>query len=839
MKYGDLIAKMTLEEKASLLSGKNFWESMDIPHLGIPSIFLSDGPSGLRKQAGAADQLGLNPSLPATCVPSASSMANSWDPALGEEVGRILGEEAVKMHVGMLLGPGMNVKRNPRCGRNFEYFSEDPYLAGKMSASLIRGIQSQGIGACVKHFCCNNQEERRLNSDSVLDERTLREIYMTGFEIAVKEGGAKAIMTAYNLVNGTYANENPHIMTDILRGEWGFRGVAVTDWGGCNDRIEGLKVGNQLEMPGNNGDTDRAIVKAVEEGKLDIAVVDQMVDELLTYVFEVNKVFDGYVEPVMGEGKEKKTGMYCYPEMLEEHHQIAARASLETMVLLKNNGDVLPLKGSPKVAVIGDFANNSRYQGAGSSQVNCTKIDQFVDILAKEQLPFEYVGFEPGFKRYGGKSKGLAKKAMALAEKADVILYFVGLDELSESEGLDRETLMIPQCQIDLLKQLKTLGKKIVAIVSSGSVIDMNWDEDCDAVLHGCLSGQAGCNAIYDFIIGKETPSGKLSETYPLSYDDVSSKNHFPGHFLTVEYREGIYIGYRYYDKNDIAVKYPFGYGLSYTKFEYSDFVLNEDGVQFKIKNVGEYAGREIAQLYIGVKDSKIFRAKQELKGFYKTKTLQPGEEEVVEIKFDDKSFRYFNVKTNKWEIEDADYQIMVGASSRDIKFCEIKHVKGTTDVLPYNPEELPSYFSGKVMDVGDEEFAKLLGREIPPSELPFINKRKTRIILGYTNTFSDLVYAKGWVGRLIGHMLNFIIWFGHKTNNKKLSNMIIFGPYYYPMRAMSRMLGMTMEQADGLIEVFNGHFFKGLKHYFAAGKRAPKVAKEHRYDPEPAKKKK
>lgn len=839
MKYSDLISKMTLEEKASLLSGKNFWETMDIPHLGIPSIFLSDGPSGLRKQAGAADQLGINPSLPATCMPSASSIANSWDPELSERIGTVLGEEAVKLGAGMLLGPGMNVKRDPRCGRNFEYFAEDPYLAGKLSAALIRGVQSQGVAACVKHFCCNNQEERRLNSDSVLDERTLREIYLTGFEIAVKEGHPKALMTAYNLINGTYANENMHLMQDILRGEWGFRGVAVTDWGGDNDRIEGLKAGNQLEMPGNNGDTDRTVVKAVEEGKLDIAVVDQAVDELLTLVFDVHKTFENFVEPVQGEGKEKKTGMNVYPEMLEAHHQVASVAARETMVLLKNNDNILPLASGVKIAVIGDFAQAARYQGAGSSQVNCTKIDNFVDILKKEELPFEYLGFAPGFERYGKKNKKLVKEAMELGGKAEIILYFMGLDELSESEGLDREDILIPQNQLDLLKDLKTLGKKIVVVLSSGSVIDMSWEGDADAILHGCLSGQAGCNAIYDILTGKVNPSGKLSETYPMSYADAPTRNRFPAHWLTSEYREGIYIGYRYYDKNEIEVRYPFGYGLSYTKFEYSDLKLTDKGVKFVVKNVGDRAGREIAQLYVGLKDSKIFRAAKELKGFAKTKELAPGESEELEINFDDKTFRYFNIKTNKWEVEGGEYDIMVGASSRDMRLCSTKKVEGTTEEVPYDPAELPSYFKGDVSDVKDEEFTKLLGREIPPSELPFINKRKTRIFLTYTNTFSDLKYAKGWVGRLIGGALNFGIWWAKKRNNKKLRNFIIFGPYYYPMRALSRMLGMTMEQADGLIMVFNGKFFKGLGHFFSAGKRAPKVAKEHRYDPEPEGKKK
>ncbi|MCR5490639.1 MAG: glycoside hydrolase family 3 C-terminal domain-containing protein [Bacilli bacterium] len=839
MKHADIIEKMTLEEKTSLLSGKNFWETMDIPHLGIPHIFLSDGPSGLRKQAGAADQLGLNPSLPATCVPSASSIANSWDPELANKIGVCLGEEAVKLGAGMLLGPGMNVKRDPRCGRNFEYFSEDPYLAGKMSASIIRGVQTNGISACVKHFACNNQEERRLNSDSVLDERTLRELYLTGFEIAIKEGKPKSLMTSYNLVNGTYTNENQHLMKDILYGEWGYQGIAVTDWGGENDRVEGLKAGNQLEMPGNNGDTDRTLMKAVEEGKLDIAVVDEAVDKMIDLALDVAKPFENFVEPVSGEGKDKKTGMHVYPELMEEHHKIASAAARETMVLLKNEGDILPISGNPKVAVIGDFAKQARYQGAGSSQVNCTKVDNFLDLLKTEEVPFECIGFAAGFERYGKKKAKLAKEAIELAKGADTILYFLGLDELSESEGLDREDILIPQVQLDLLKELRALGKKIVAVLFSGSVVDMSWEGDVDAILHAGLAGQAGSNAVLEILSGKVNPSGKLSETYPMSYADCPTKDRFPGRTLTSEYREAIYVGYRYYDKKGIEVKYPFGFGLSYTKFEYSGLKVTDEGVEFEIKNVGNRPGREIAQLYIGLKDSKIFRAPKELKGFAKTKELAPGESETIKIAFDDKSFRYFNVKTNAWETEKGEYDIMVGASSRDIRLEGKLAKEGTTEETPYTPEEYPSYYKGDVVEVPDEEFSKLIGREIPPSELPFYNKRKTRVMMEYTNAFADLRYARGWVGRLIGNLLRLGIWWGKKTGNKKLRNTIIFGPYYYPMRALSRMIGMTMEQADGLIEVFNGHFFKGLKHYFGAGKRVPKVHKEHRYDPVPEGKKK
>jgi beta-glucosidase len=827
MKHEDIIKKMSLEEKASMLSGKNFWESMDYSEYGIPTMFLSDGPHGIRKQAAAADQLGLNPSLPATCFPTAASLANTWNPELVEEIGKALGEEAVKLHVNMVLGPGMNIKRNPRCGRCFEYFSEDPYLAGKVAAGMVRGIQSNGIASCIKHYCCNSQEERRLNSDSIVDERALREIYTTAFEIAIKEGGAKAVMSAYNLVNGTYANENLHTEKEILRDEFGFKGVVVTDWGGENDRVAGLLAGNELEMPGNNGDTDREVVKAVKEGKLDEKVVDEAADNVIDLAIETSQVFKDYKNPVSEIDGKKVTGLNCFPEVKKAHHEIAKKGSDETMVLLKNDHHILPLKKDDKVAVIGDFANSPRFQGAGSSLVNSTQLDNFTDL--KDKFRFQYVGFARGFNRYGKLDDKLANEAIALAAKADIIVYFMGLDEVTESEGMDRQTLNLPYNQITLLKAFKDLGKKVIVILSAGSVVDLGWDSDCDALLHGALSGQAGCNSILDMLNGDVTPSGKLSETYPVKYQDVPSAANFPGHMLTVEYRESIYIGYRYYEKAAVGVKYPFGYGLSYTTFEYSNLKVDDKGVSFTLKNTGAYAGKEIAQLYIGLKESHLFRPVKELKGFHKTKLLKPGESEDVTIAFDDKSFRYFNVKTMKWEVEEGTYDIYVGASSADIRLNGTLHVAGTTTDYPYDATKLPTYYSGKIALVPDKEFRELYGREIPSADLHFVNKKRTRIALDRTSVFSDLVYARGHVGRLVGRGLNAGIRFGNK-HNKALANAIIMGPYSFPMRAVSRMMNMPITQADGLMTMFDGHFFKGLGMFIKGKKDKPKYPKEDHY---------
>ncbi len=826
MKHEDILKKMSLEEKASLLSGKNFWETMDYPEYGIPGMFLSDGPHGLRKQAASADQLGLNPSLPATCFPTASALANTWNPELVNQVGVALGKEAVKLHVNMVLGPGINIKRNPRCGRNFEYFSEDPYLAGKLAASMVRGIQSNGISACVKHYCGNSQETRRINMDSIIDLRALREIYTEAFEITIKEANPLALMSSYNMVNGYYVNENKYLANEVLRKEFEYKGLIVTDWGGENDRIEGLLATNELEMPGNNGDTDREIIQAVKDGKVEESLVDECADRIIDLAIYTSKAIN-YDESFTSVDKDgnKVTGINCFPDLKKEDHDIAKCASDETMVLLKNDNDILPFRKEDKVAIIGDFANAPRFQGAGSSLVNSTQLDNFTDL--KDKFNFDYVGFASGFNRYGKKDTKLENAALDLAKRADVILYFIGLDEVTESEGLDRETINLPQNQIDLLKKLKALNKKIVVVLSSGSVVDLSFVDDCDALLFGALSGQAGCNSILDMVNGTLSPSGKLSETYPMSYSDVMNADNFPSKGINALYKESIYVGYRYYEKNNIKVRYPFGFGLSYTTFEFKDVVLSDDGIKVTVKNTGKVAGKEVVQLYIGKKDSKIFRANKELKGFKKTRLLNPGEEETLTISFDEYSFRYFNVKTNKFEIEGGEYEIYLGTSSQDIFYNGSVSKVGTTDVIPYDETKLAKYYKGDVKEISDDEFKELYGHDIPNGEFDFVNDKKKRIRLNKCNLFEDLKYARGWTGRLTYHALHLVIRFGNKFN-KGLANMIIMGPWSFPMRAVSRMMNMPMKKAEGLIMMFDGHFFKGL-HQFLHSK-GPKYPKDSHY---------
>jgi beta-glucosidase len=790
MKYKELIEEMTLEEKASLMSGKDFWQTQNIDRLGISSMFLADGPHGIRKQAVASDKLGLNEGIPATCFPTAATVANSWNVELGEKIGEYLGEEAVAQKVNVLLGPGVNMKRNPLCGRNFEYFSEDPYLAGKMAAGYIRGIQSHGISACVKHFAVNNQEERRMSIDTILDERTLREIYLTAFEIAVKEGNTKTLMTSYNKLNGTYTNENMHLMQDILRQEWDYKGVVVTDWGGSNDRVAGLLAGNELEMPTTAGETDQEIIEAIRSGKIKEEVLDVCVDRLLELIFTTEEAY-------------KKQHVEFD---IEKHHRVAQKAAEESIVLLKNEDHILPLKFGKKVAVIGDFAKDARYQGAGSSIVNPTILDHTLNCF--EESGIVSIGFEPGFERYGKNNGEKVSNACLLAEKADVVLLYIGLDEVTEADGLDRQSMRIPANQVDLLNALYKVNPNIVAILSCGSAVEMPWIDKVKGLIHGYLGGQAGARSILRVLSGDVNPSGKLAESYPVRYEDTPSFLNFSGKEATVEYRESVYIGYRYYDTANVDVLFPFGFGLSYTTFEYSDIEVTKDGVTLKLTNSGRVAGMEIAQLYIGCKSDEIFRPKRELKGFVKV-FINAGETKTVTIPFDDKTFRYFNVKTNRWEIEEAEYEVMVGSSSADIRLTDTIFVEGTGAPLPYDKAKLPSYYSGKANQVSVEEFENLIGHKVP---VPTWDRTKP---LGYNDTIAQCQYAKGLFGRISYHGVVFAHRYLRKIGKRDTANLIMMSIYHMPFRGIARMTGgvVNMPMLDGILMMVNGCFFKGLIH--------------------------
>lgn len=799
MKHKKIIEKMTLEEKAALLSGKGEWQTWNLDRLGIPSIYCSDGPHGIRKQAGTGDHLGLNPSLPATCFPTAATVANSWDEALGEEIGKALGEEAVVQEVDIVLGPGLNIKRSPLCGRNFEYFSEDPYLAGKMAAGYVRGIQSKGVFACPKHFAVNSQELRRMAMNAVVDERTLREIYLTGFEIAVKEGGAKAIMTSYNQVNGTYANENDHLLKDILRDEWGFDGIVITDWGGSNDHVKGVQAGSDLEMPTPGLDSARQLVKAVNEGRLKESTLDECVDRMLEAVFTLTAE------------KEKLDSFNR-----AAHHALARKAAEQSAVLLKNEGDILPMKEGTRVALIGDFAFEPRYQGAGSSMVNPTKVDKMSAAIGDSGL--QVVGMSKGYMRSGEKDEALAKEAQDLAASADVVIYCFGLDELSESEGVDRNHMRIPQNQIELLEKLVKTNENIVGILSAGAAVEMPWHHCLKALLHGYLYGQAGAGAMLDILTGKINPSGKLAETYPTRYEDTPAFRYFPAAERNSEYRESLYVGYRYYDTARVRVQYPFGFGLSYTTFEYSDLKLDEMGVEFTLTNTGDQDGAEVAQLYVGMNEPKVFRPEKELKGFKKV-FLKAGESKRVRINFDDKTFRYWNVRTKKWETEGGVYRFMVGASCLDIRLETEAEVSGTTKVYPYYTNQMPSYYSGLIQKVENQEFEVLLGMPIPSG--------KWSGDLTVNDAICQMYYAKSPLARFIYKRLTKM---KKKSEDAGKPDLNILFIYNMPFRAIAKMTGgmVSMEMAEGIVMVVNGHFFRGIGHVIGGFFRNRKLNKQY-----------
>ena len=758
MEAKEIISQLTIEEKAALLSGKNEWESRDIKRLGLGSITFSDGPHGLRRQEGAGDHLGINASLPATCFPTAATVANSWNPELGKIIGEALGEEALAQGVDVVLGPGLNMKRSPLCGRNFEYFSEDPILAGKMAAAYIKGIQSKHVYACPKHFAVNSRETRRMAMNAVVDERTLREIYLTAFEIAVKEGGAKSIMSAYNEVNGTYANENKHLLVDILREEWGFDGLVVTDWGASNDHTAGVKCQSNVEMPNPGLDSAREILESLKEGR----ITEEEIDLAITPVVEAAIYF--------AENKRKDFDK-------EAHHLVAKRVASESAVLLKNEEDILPLKPGTKVALRGPFVNKPRYQGAGSSQVNATKVETIENEIDNYKLVL-----------------------VDSLEEAEVVLFFFGLDEIAESEGADRLSMDVPEYQIKELQEVSRINPNVVGVMSAGSSVKMPWIDNLKALLHGYLAGQAGASAMLDILTGEVVPSGKLSESYPFAYADTSIANYADETKRNLQYREGPFIGYRYYDTADVAVQFPFGYGLSYTSFEYSNLEISDKGVTFVIKNTGAKPGAEIAQLYIGKKGTKLIRPKKELKGFAKI-YLDSGEAKKVTIDFDDKSFRYFNTVTNAWEVEGGLYTVYVGASVADIRLEGEISKEGTTDKLPYDIDKLPSYKSGQVRNVHYVEFETLYGK-VPPEEAVGPLKANDALCM--------MKDAKSGICRFAYKILKKQL---DKANESGVPNLNIMFVYNMPFRAMCKMTGgmVSREMVDSIVTIANGHFFKGV----------------------------
>ena len=694
MIYKNIIEKMTLEEKASLCVGRDYWNTKEIDRLNIPSIRMSDGPHGLRVQETAKDNLGVNESKTAVCFPACSTLANSWNKEMAYDLGNTLGEEAKCENVQIVLGPAINIKRSPLCGRNFEYFSEDPVLTGVMAKEYVKGLQKNNVGACLKHFAVNNQENRRMTINAVIDERALREIYLKAFEIIVKEANPYSVMSAYNKVNGKYCTENK-ILLDILKKEWNFEGIVITDWGAENNRVDGLIAGNEIEMPGERGNGKEEIIKAVNSGKVSEEYLDEIVDRILKVAFKLQK----------SEKIEKID--------FEKHHKVAEKIAEESIVLLKNDENILPLIKSNKIALIGDMSVNPRYQGAGSSTINPYKIENIYECLKQKNIEFVY---SKGYNRIECENDlELKKEAVEIAKENDTVILCVGLTENYESEGMDRTSLEMPKNQNELINEICKVNKNVIIILSNGSPVLMPWKNDVKAIITGYLGGEAGASAMVNCLIGKVNPSGKLAETYPLKLEDTPCYRNYPGSELSVEYKESIYVGYRYYDKNNINVLFPFGYGLSYTSFEYSALSINENKeeieISFKIKNVGKVKGKEIAQIYIQSVNSNIFKPLKELKAFEKIE-LKPNEEKNITIMLKKENFSFYNVKTKKWEIENGLYKILIGKSVQDIVLEGKISIESKFNIKKTSYPKC--YETGKVQNISDEKKKKILGSKIP-----------------------------------------------------------------------------------------------------------------------------
>ena len=770
---------LSLLEKAALLTGKSVWETHDLPRHGVRSLWLADGPHGVRKQTGAADHLGIAESQPATCFPTAAAVASTWDPELAEQVGRALGAEAAAQDVDVLLGPGLNIKRSPLGGRNFEYFSEDPLLAGRMAAAYVRGIQSQGVAASPKHYAANSQELRRMASDSVVDERTLREIYLTAFGIVVETARPRTIMSAYNRVNGTYAHEDPFLLGTVLREEWGFDGVVVSDWGGSNDIVAAAAAGGTLEMPAAGLDSARQLVAAVQQGRLAEADLDARAAEVLRLVAEAR-------EPGTAPAVD-----------VDAHHALARRVASRSAVLLKNDEAILPLPRGTRVAVIGDFARTPRYQGAGSSAVNPTRLDSVLDVIGDSGLTM--TTFAPGFRRNGTPDAALRAEAVEAAREADVVLLFLGLDEIAESEGLDRSTLALHAAQTELLAAVAAVNPDVVVVLSAGGVVEMPWLGRARAVVHGYLSGQAGAGALLDVLTGAVDPSGRLAETVPVRLSDTPTADTFPGQQRTAEYREGLYVGYRYYTTAGVPVTFPFGFGLSYTTFAYSGLVATTDAATVTVTNTGAVAGADVVQVYVRRESPGVHRPDRTLAGFARVE-LAPGESATVTVPLGDAAFRHWDVRTGAWQVEQGEFAVLAGAHVDDLPLSATVAVTGT--VPPVTDDPAPArYRTGDVRHVPDGDFAALLGRPVPAATWDGP--------LGVNDALGRMQTARSPLARLAYRVLALLRDRADRRGEPDLNILFLLN---MPFRAIGKMTNgmVSAEMVDGIVRIVNGRFLSG-----------------------------
>ena len=806
-----LVAQMTLEEKARLCSGKNFWFLEGVERLGVESVMVTDGPHGLRKQATSADHLGLGGSVKATCFPTACALASSWDIALLQEVGVALGEKAAHEEVALLLGPGLNIKRHPLCGRNFEYFSEDPLLSGELAGAMVRGVQSQGVGACLKHFAVNNQEQGRMVTDVIVDERTLREIYLAGFERAVKNSDPWSVMSAYNRVNGEYCSDSNFLLNTVLREDWGFSGLVVTDWGATNDRVTGLAGGLDLEMPGSAGVNDERIAQAIKTGELQEAQLDEAAARVTALALHGAR-------SKARSGKSASTSQTQFSD--DAHHQLARRAAAESIVLLKNES-VLPWsKTDTDLAIIGEFAVKPRYQGAGSSQVNPTLLDTAFDAIT--DAVGTYCQYAPGYDRRAGTheqdaplDESLLEEAEALAGRSGKVILMIGLPSHYESEGFDRAHLNLPAQHNELVRRVCAANPNTVVVLSNGAPVLMPWLDQVPALLEGYLGGQAGGLALADVLFGDVNPCGKLAETFPLAQKDVAADADFPGEPRQVQYREGLYVGYRYFDSAQADVLFPFGFGLSYTTFDYSDLQLDrgqvtaEDTVKvtLRVTNSGTRAGKEVVQLYSSDRNALVHRPEHELRAFHKV-YLEPGESREVIFSIAAKDFAYYSTLDRDWRLESGMVQLRVGAASRDVRLAAELEVIGEQEIDRDSEMVAACYHEPTYpFDADNMSFAALLGRSIPAAEAarPF----------HHNSTLGEI--SGTWVGQKLIAKARQSFGGGKADLSESAQLMLDATIAHLPLRALMLFSGgrLSRNRLNALIALMNKRPIRAMRYHF------------------------
>ena len=772
----EIVASMALEDKIALCEGANFWETKAYEKYGIPSMFMCDGPHGLRKQERiGGDILGINDSRPATCFPAEVTTASSWDPELLEEIGKAVGEEAKYQGVGLVLGPGANIKRSPLCGRNFEYFSEDPHLAGKLAAGFIRGVEGEGVGTSLKHFAANSQEYRRFNSDSVMDERTLREIYLPAFETAVKEGKPSTLMCAYPKLNGTHCSDHKALLTDILRNEWGFEGFVVTDWGAMSDRIEAFRAGCDLSMPGGSAYMEKDVLRAVKEGSLPESAVDACAERILKLVFRSVETLKGNTE--------------CDHE---KHHALAKRAACEGAVLLKNDDNILPLKENVRLAVIGHMAKEPRYQGAGSSHINAVKLSVPLDHLPGAV-------FASGCDARGDTTDALISEAAAAAKDADTAIVFAGLPARYESEGFDRDDMRMPEGHVRMIEAVCAANPNTAVVLMCGSPVETPWADKVKAILYMGLPGQAGGEAVADLLFGRADPCGKLAESWPISYADCVCAPYY-AKTRDALYYEGVYVGYRYYDKANKPVRYPFGFGLSYTSFEYSGITVNGRTVSVTVKNTGERAGKETVQLYIEAPQTGLHRPLRELRRFKKV-SLAPGEEKTVSFTLDE---RCFAVWQGGWRVQKGEYAVLVGSSSRELPLKAMLFVDG--EDLPAPDWQKGSFYETCEGAPSQALLEAAMGRKYVPA----VPKKGSFTMDDSVDEMKDHSLVMKIMYRAIGRRI--AKGFGGRPDNEDPEyRMMMNSSVGSTLRTIQTSGGLKDGVMRGLLEMANGHLFRGI----------------------------